>query len=90
MKIVNLPRFIVSMTIIVCIISFVMSMLTNVVFSASPIEYETIIVAEGDTLWSIANSLEGNVRENIYNIKEVNNLESSMIYVGQELLVPQV
>ena len=90
MKIVNLPRFIVSMTIIVCIISFVMSMLTSVVFSASPIEYETIIVAEGDTLWSIANALEGNVRENIYNIKEVNNLESSMIYVGQELLVPQV
>ncbi len=90
MKIVNLPRFIVSMTIIVCIISFVMSMLTNVVFSASPVEYETIIVAEGDTLWSIANSLEGNVRENIYTIKEVNNLESSMIYVGQELLVPQV
>lgn len=90
MKIVNLPRFIVSMTIIVCIISFVMSMLTNVVFSASPVEYETIIVAEGDTLWSIANSLGGNVRENIYNIKEVNNLESSMIYVGQELLVPQV
>lgn len=90
MKIVNLPRFIVSMTIIVCIISFVMSMLTNVVFSASPVEYETIIVAEGDTLWSIASSLEGNVRENIYNIKEVNNLDSSMIYVGQELLVPQV
>ena len=90
MKIVNLPRFIVSMTIIVCIISFVMSMLTNVVFSASPIEYETIIVAEGETLWSIASSLEGNVRENIYNIKEVNNLQSSIIYVGQELLVPQV
>ena len=90
MKIVNLPRFIVSMTIIVCIISFVMSMLTNVVFSASPIEYETIIVAEGETLWSIASSLEGTVRENIYNIKEVNNLQSSIIYVGQELLVPQV
>ncbi len=90
MKIVNVPRFIVSMTIIVCIISFVMSMLTNVVFSASPIEYETIIVAEGETLWSIASSLEGNVRENIYNIKEVNNLTSSIIYVGQELLVPQI
>ena len=90
MKIVNLPRFIVSMTIIVCIISFVMSMLTNVVFSASPVEYDTIIVAEGDTLWSIASSLEGNVRENIYNIKEINNLHSSMIYVGQELLVPQI
>jgi LysM repeat protein len=90
MKIVNLPRFIVSMTIIVCIIFFVMSMLTNVVFSASPVEYETITVAEGDTLWSIASALEGNIRENIYTIKEINNLESSMIYVGQEILVPQI
>ena len=90
MKIVNLPRFIVSMTIIVCIISFVMSMLTNVVFSASPIEYNTINVSEGDTLWSIASALEGNIRENIYTIKEINNLESSMIYVGQEILVPQI
>ena len=90
MKIVNLPRFIVSMTIIVCIISFVMSMLTNVVFSASPIKYNTITVSEGDTLWSIASALEGNIRENIYTIKEINNLESSMIYVGQEILVPQI
>ena len=33
-------------------------------------------VKNGDTLWSIASSLEGNVRENIYNIKEANNLQT--------------
>lgn len=90
MKIVNMPRFIISMSIIVFVISFFMSMLTSVVFSASPIEYNTIVVSAGDTLWSIASSLGDNVRENIYTIKEINNLDSSMIYVGQELLVPQV
>ena len=90
MKIVNLPRFIISMSIIVFVISFFMSMLTSVVFSASPVEYDSIIVSEGDTLWSIASSIEGNVRENIYTIKKINNLDSSMIFVGQELLVPQV
>jgi LysM repeat protein len=90
MKIVNMPRFIISMSIIVFVISFFMSMLTSVVFSATPIEYNTIVVSEGDTLWSIASSLGDNVRENIYTIKEINNLDSSMIYVGQELLVPQV
>ena len=90
MKIVNMPRFIISMSIIVFVISFFMSMLTSVVFSASPIEYDTVVVSEGDTLWSIASSLEGNVRENIYIIKKINKLESSMIFVGQELSVPQV
>ena len=90
MKIVNMPRFIISMSIIVFVISFFMSMLTSVVFSASPIEYDTVVVSEGDTLWSIASSLEGNVRENIYMIKKINKLESSMIFVGQELSVPQV
>ncbi len=88
MRIVNLPRFIISMTIIVCIISFFVSMLTNVVFSATPIEYNSVIVAEGDTLWSIASEIEGNIRENVYIIRELNNIKGSIIYVGQELVVP--
>jgi LysM repeat protein len=84
MKIVNLPRFIVSMTIIVCIIFFVMSMLSNVVFSASPVEYETITVAEGDTLWSIARTYNVTVQD----IKEKNNLKSNLLSIGQQLIIP--
>ena len=30
------------------------------------------------------------IREIIYNIKEVNNLESSSLYVNQELMIPIV
>lgn len=88
MKIVNLPRFIISMTIIVCVLSFFMSMITNKVFSATPISYDEVVVSEGDTIWSIALNLGGNVDKNIYEIKKINNLNSSIIYVGQELLVP--
>lgn len=88
MKIVNLPRFIISMIIIVCILSFITSMLTTRVFSAAPIQYDSIVVSEGDTLWSIANNIGGNVNKNIYEIKEINNLENSIIYVGQELKIP--
>ena len=88
MKIVNLPRFIISMIIIVCILSFITSMLTTRVFSATPIQYDNIVVSEGDTLWSIANNIGGNVNKNIYEIKEINNLENSIIYVGQELKIP--
>lgn len=88
MKIVNFTRFIISISLIVCMLSFFISMVTSKVFSATPIEYDTIIVSEGDTLWGIALTLEGDISENIYNIKEVNNLDSSIIYEGQELLVP--
>lgn len=88
MRIVNLPRFIISMIIIVCILSFITSMLTTRVFSAASIQYDSIVVSEGDTLWSIANNIGGNVNKNIYEIKEINNLENSIIYVGQELKIP--
>lgn len=88
MKIVNFPRFIISISIIVCLLSFFFSMATSKVFSAEPIEYDTITVSEGDTLWGIALELNGDVSENIYNIKEINNLDGSIIYEGQELIIP--
>lgn len=88
MRIVNFPRFIISMIVIVCIVSFLVSMLTTTVFSASPEVYEDIIVSEGDTLWSIASKIDGDINKNIYEIKKINNLQSSIIYVGQELQVP--
>ncbi len=40
-------------------------------------------VKDGDTLWSIATAFETSVDE----IKQLNNLSSSLIYVGQELLI---
>ncbi len=88
MKIVNFPRFITAMSIFACIISFVISLMTNVSYSAERKEYKDIVVAKGDTLWSIALTLEGDVKENIYEIKKINNLENSMIYEGQSIKVP--
>jgi LysM repeat protein len=46
------------------------------------------VVSKGDTLWSIASELNGNIRENIYEIKKINNLKTSYIYEGQELQLP--
>ena len=87
-EIVNFPRFIIAVSIFACIISFAISMATSQVFSAEPIEYSSIVVAKGDTLWSIASELEGNTKENIYNIQIKNDLNGSIIYEGQELLIP--
>ncbi|MBQ9279959.1 MAG: LysM peptidoglycan-binding domain-containing protein [Clostridia bacterium] len=88
MKIVNLPKFIIFMIIVMFLISFVTSMLTKTVFSASPTEYETIVVAKGDTIWSIASDIGGNIDKNVHEIKEINNIPNSIIYVGQELKIP--
>ncbi len=53
---------------------------------------KTIIVKQGETLWSIA---EGNfdynkedIREYIFNIKVLNNLKDSNINSGQQLKLP--
>lgn len=53
-------------------------------------QYRSIIVHSGDTLWSIAERYgeNSNIREYIYNIKEINNLDSSMLYENTALLVP--
>lgn len=90
MRIKNMPRFIFSMSIIFIVIFSVFNSVFAVVFSHEEPTYEKIIVAKGDTLWSIAQTIDGNISENIFEIKKLNNLNNSDIYVGQELLIPTV
>lgn len=54
-------------------------------------EYQVVFVREGETLWQIAkeNSGDGDLRELIHQIKKLNNLERSIIYPGQKLIVPR-
>lgn len=88
MKIVNMPKFIVFLIIVMFLISFCTSLLTKTVFSASPVEYDTVVVSKGDTIWSIASNLGGDINRNVYEIKKLNNIDNSIIFVGQKLLVP--
>jgi nucleoid-associated protein YgaU len=50
----------------------------------------TIIVKSGDTLWSIAKSnyAGGDIRRHIYDIQKANDLVSSCIQPGDELVIP--
>ena len=53
--------------------------------------YYVITVEPGDTLWSIASEYGSNrndVRKLIYEISNLNELETSNIYIGQQLLIP--
>lgn len=53
-------------------------------------QYRSVIVHSGDTLWSIAEKYggNGNIREYIYHIKEINNLNSSTLYENTSILIP--
>lgn len=88
LKIRNKVRFTISMFIIFIIIMSAFSAITKKVFSYQESRYEKITVSYGDTLWSIAKDLNGNISENIYNIQKVNNLKDCNIFEGQTLLIP--
>lgn len=51
---------------------------------------EVVVVNEGDTLWDIAASVaeDGQVRSMVHEIRELNNLDSSVVALGQKLHVP--
>jgi LysM repeat protein len=80
-----MPRFIFSVSLITILI---MLLLNYKVFSYQAPVYEKTIVSKGDTLWSIAKDYGGNINKKIFEIKKINNLETSDIYIGQELLIP--
>lgn len=54
--------------------------------------YKEYHIGEGDSLWDIAlnNMPEGyDVRKMIYEIKKANNMETSYIYAGDTIKIPQ-
>ena len=52
---------------------------------------DTYVVAEGETLWSIAQAItppSRDVRDTVATVKSMNLLESASIVAGEQLLVP--
>jgi len=84
----NPERLIMSITILAFVIIGIFGFQTVSLGDSIP-EYVTIKVCEGDTLWTIARNYyqKNDVRATIEEIKEINNLKSSNIRVGQELLL---
>ena len=84
-KIVNVKRFVISTTILLLLILLGGSVLFNSTYSCNNVKYKTVYVTQGDTLWKIAPE---DVRDIIYDIKEINDLKISDLKVGQELKIP--
>lgn len=58
---------------------------------SSPSASDTYVVAEGETLWSIAQAItpaERDVRDTVDTVKSMNLLDSANIRPGDQLLVP--
>ena len=96
MKIVNKIKFIKSILIISFVLIFFSLILSKSSFSFEETKYKNIIVSSGDTLWSIAKEEKNNndyfknkdIRDVIFVIKHLNNLDNSNLKIGKELNIP--
>ena len=95
-KIVNVKRFIISNIVLWLMVFLIISSIANKAYSYNTINYKTIYIAQGDTLWEIAETEKNNnpyyedkdIRDIVYDIKNTNNLQVSNLSVGQELKIP--
>lgn len=83
----NKARFYIFLTLIFLTVFTVFTV--TKAYSYKETEYRVITIRSGDTLWSIAEryNKKGDIRDYIYKLKELNNLEDSGIIAGNELKV---
>ena len=98
MKIKNFKKFIRGILIILGVIFILSLIFVKSTLSYNNKLYKTIFVKSGDTLWSIASELQENdnyyegkdIRYIIGDLKEINSLNNSNIYINQELQIPVI
>lgn len=84
----NKKRFTIFLIMTLLIASTLISTISA--YGYKEIQYETIRIHRGDTLWSIAERYGGDsdIRKYIYEVKKINNLLTSQIVEGDQLKVP--
>lgn len=98
MKIKSVKKFMRSILIILGIAVAITVLISKSTLSHKEIEYKTIYVSKGDTLWNIAKDNQTSneyyrnkdIRYIINDLIKVNNLDNSNISINQELLIPIV
>ncbi len=82
-------RFIFISVLFISIIIFAFTLTINAYSKDIP-QFKYINVKEGDTLWSLAsNYMESKeIREAIYEISKLNNIQNASIYPGDIIAIP--
>jgi len=96
-KIVNMKKFIRSIVLIFILILLLSLIIVKSTLSHKEIKYKEFNISNGETLWSIAsneqkyNSYYQNkdIRDIIYDLIKVNDLNNSQIYVDQKIIIPE-
>jgi nucleoid-associated protein YgaU len=87
----NKRRFMIAMAIVISIISAVFLVAFDKISGYAEEEYSKFTVSRGDTMWDIVRETYGDetdVRKMISKLKRVNGMETTDIYEGQVLLLP--
>ena len=95
MKIVNVKKFIRTMSILVILILIII-LFSNKTYSKVDTKYKEESIILGDTLWSISQQEAKNnkyfenkdIREIVSKIKRINKLDNLDLKEGQKLLIP--
>lgn len=95
MKIVNVKKFIRTISILVILILIII-LFSNKTYSKVDTKYKEESIILGDTLWSISQEESKNnkyfenkdIREIVSEIKRINKLDNLDLKEGQKLLIP--
>ena len=91
-KVTDINKFKRFMFLAILLISFISFTLfsTFKAYSKDIPQFDYITVHKGDTLWSIASnySADKDIREVIYNISKINNINDAVIYPGDIIKIP--
>ena len=92
-KILELIGYVIALLIILAFVLGILAMIatfSKVVFGSERVVTEDYTVSAGQTLWDIAeeNKQDGqDVREYVYNLRKLNNIDDCIIYEGQVLKI---
>ncbi len=88
---------------ITCLLGLIALISVGILFnstslSSAQINYVEYTVGNNDTLWSIAKCIQENninyertdIREIIYEIKKINNMDNSQIFVNDKITIPEI
>ena len=87
----KIERFIFITMMIIALLTYVLVSLTTSYFvEGKSVTSNSIVVKQGDTLWSIAEKIDSrrDIREIVYDIQQLNKMQNSNLNPGEKLYIP--